>query len=166
MAKKTIIILFAAFFSLAVNAQGNLEKVYDEKIDPMTQIDNALAKAKAENKFVVCQLGGNWCPWCLRFADFITSDSDIYKIVKDNFIYIHVNYNPRTQADKSSKTAALLKRLGSPSRFGFPVLVVLNGSGNVIHIQDSSFLEEGSGYNKDKVMRFFRCWTPEAVKGL
>ncbi len=30
---------------------------------------------------------GNWCPWCLRFADFISKDSDISKVISDNFIY-------------------------------------------------------------------------------
>jgi hypothetical protein len=59
----------------------------------------------------------------------------------------------------------MLKRLGNPGRFGYPVIVVLDGDGKVMHIQDSSFLEEGKGYNKDKVVRFFKCWTPGAVSG-
>lgn len=41
----------------------------------------------------------------------------------------------------------MLKRLNNPGRFGYPVFVVLNGKGQVIYIQDSSFLEEGNGYN-------------------
>jgi hypothetical protein len=45
------------------------------------------------------------------------------------------------------------------------VFVVLDEEGEVIHIQDSSFLEEGEGYNKEKVLRFFQNWTPKAVKG-
>jgi len=42
--------------------------------------------------------------------------------------------------------------------------VVLDEEGKVIHIQDSSFLEEGQGYSQEKVLRFFRNWTPKAVK--
>ena len=57
----------------------------------------------------------------------------------------------------------MLQRLGNPGRFGYPVFVVLDTKGNVIHIQDSSFLEEGKGYNKEKVLRFFNAWTPKAV---
>ena len=56
-----------------------------------------------------------------------------------------------------------MSRLGNPARFGFPVFVVLNGEGKVMHIQDSSYLEEGRGYNKDKVLRFFKNWTPAEV---
>jgi hypothetical protein len=62
------------------------------------------------------------------------------------------------------KGKALMKRLNNAGRFGFPVFVVLDEEGKVIHIQDSSFLEEGQGYNQEKVLRFFKNWTPEAVK--
>ena len=71
-----------------VNAQTALKKVYNEDINPLEQIDQALVKAKADGKFVVCQVGGNWCPWCLRFADFITNDATISKLINDNFEYI------------------------------------------------------------------------------
>ena len=64
----------------------------------------------------------------------------------------------------SCKGITLKERLGNPARFGFPVFVVLDENGKVIHTQDSSFLEEGKSYNKEKVIRFFECWTPKAVK--
>ena len=149
-----------------VNAQTALKKVYNEAVNPLEQIDQALVKAKADGKFVVCQVGGNWCPWCLRFADFITNDTTISKLISDNFEYIHVNYNPRKSesAEKAAQAAALMTRLNNCGRFGFPVFVVLDDTGKVLHIQDSSFLEEGQGYNKDKVLRFFKNWTPQAVK--
>lgn len=144
-------------FMLAANAQ--VAKVYDETIDPMVQIDKAIAEARSTGKFVVCQVGGNWCPWCLRFADFIKKDTAVAKVIADNFVYIHVNY-PRRGAQSE-----LIRRLNNPGRFGYPVMVVLNADGKVIHTQDSSFLEDGQGYDPKKVLRFFECWTPAAVKG-
>ena len=164
--RKHYITLFAALITLLANAQTGLKKVYNEDINPMEQIDLALVKAKAEGKFVICQVGGNWCPWCLRFADFITNNTTISKVTRENFVYIHVNYNPRKSEDeeKQQQAKALMKRLNSCGRFGFPVFVVLDEEGKVIHIQDSSFLEEGQGYNQEKVLRFFNGWTPKAVK--
>ena len=165
--KRTIILsLLTVFFALTLDAQTALKKVYNEDINPVEQIDQALVKAKSEGKFVVCQLGGNWCPWCLRFADFITNDSAISNVINENFVYIHVNYNPRKSEgeEKMQLAKKMLERLNNPARFGFPVFVVLNEEGKVIHIQDSSFLEEGQSYNKDKVLRFFKSWTPKAVK--
>ncbi len=106
-----------------VHAQNALKRVYNETIDPMTQIDDALVKAKAANKYVVCQVGGNWCPWCLRFADFVEKDSVVNKTVNDNFEFIHVNYNPRKSSTTTTdNSAALMHRLGNPARFGSPFL--------------------------------------------
>ena len=166
MKRLIITIIASAVMFLTADAQSNLKKVYDENVDPMTQIDQAIAKADKEGKFVICQVGGNWCRWCLMFADFISKDSEIMDVINKNFVYIHVNYNPRERSDeaKMKKAEAMLKRLGNPGRFGYPVFVVLDQDGKALHIQDSSFLEEGNGYNKTKVMRFFSNWTPEAVK--
>ena len=88
--KKTFITTLLMVLTInLVHAQNALKRVYNETIDPMTQIDDALVKAKAANKYVVCQVGGNWCPWCLRFADFVEKDSVVNKTVNDNFEFIH-----------------------------------------------------------------------------
>ena len=164
--RKSVLTLLAVFFALALDAQTTLKKVYDEEINQLEQIDEAVAKAKSQEKFVVCQVGGNWCPWCLRFADFITNESTISKVIDENFVYIHVNYNPRKSEgeEKALLAKKTLERLNNPARFGFPVFVILDEEGKVVHIQDSSFLEEGNGYNQEKVLRFFKNWTPKAVK--
>lgn len=166
MKKKIILLLLTVISALNVNAQNSLKKVYNEDINPIEQIDKAVAKAKTEGKFVICQVGGNWCPWCLLFADFISNDTTISKMIDDNFVYIHVNYNPRKSkdAEKAELAKKLMERLNRPARFGFPVFVVLDEEGKVIHIQDSGLLEEGKGYNQEKVLSFFKNWTPKAVK--
>ena len=158
MSKKTLLALLALVFALTMNAQTALPKVYDEDVNPIEQIDQAVMKAKSEGKFVICQVGGNWCPWCLRFADFIKKDNVISNVIDENFVFIHVNYNPKKSEgeEKTQLAKKILGRLNNPARFGFPVFVVLDEEGKVLHIQDSSFLEEGQGYNQEKVLRFFR----------
>lgn len=165
MVRKLVMALSVVLLSQAVCAQTKLKKVYDSKINPLEQIDNAVVKAKSEGKFVICQVGGNWCPWCLKFADFISNDTTISNVIAANFEYIHVNYSPRKSqgAEKLEQGKALMKRLNNAGRFGFPVLVVLDGEGKVIHIQDSGLLEEGESYNQKKVLDFFKGWTPKAV---
>ncbi len=160
--RKIILALMLAFISTTnIMAQEQLKRVYDENIDRTEQINNAVSKAKNEGKFVLAQVGGNWCPWCLRFADFATKDTDINKVIDDNFVYIHVNYSRKM---KDEQTIAIMKRLGNPQRFGFPVFVILTQEGDVLHIQDSSYLENDKGYSKDKVITFLNHWTPSAVK--
>ena len=155
--KRYLLIISVIMIFITAYAQN---KVYDESIDQFEQIDKAVAKAQQDGKFVICQLGGNWCPWCIRFAKFITEDEEINKLVNDNFVYIHVNFKSRN--DELSQRVS--KRLGNAGRFGFPVLVILNPDGTVMHIQNSAYLEEGQGYSKKKVVDFFKQWTPEAVK--
>ncbi len=143
----------------AMTLQAQSLKVYDETINPFEQIDNAVAKAEAEGKFVVCQVGGNWCPWCLKFAKFIREDTEIAQTIADNYEYIHVNIKSRD--DELSQKVS--KRLGNASRFGFPVLVVLRKDGTVLHTQNTAYLEDGEGYSRSKVLEFFQQWTPKAV---
>ena len=110
----SIVVLAVALFTMAAHAQAEGEttpkKVYNEQINPLEQIDQALAQAKAEGKFVICQVGGNWCPWCLRFADFIINDSTINSVIEQNFVYIHANYHPRKAGEVGK---ALMKRLNN-----------------------------------------------------
>jgi len=144
------------FLTTAIHAQ--LKKVYNEKIDPIAQIDSAILVAKQSQQHVLCQVGGNWCPWCLKFADFVTKDEAISKVLRDNYVYIHVNYTSL----KDEKSRQVAERLQNPGRFGFPVLVILDSKGKILHTQDSAMLEEGEGYNQKVVLRFLTNWTPEA----
>lgn len=157
--KKTLLALAAMLVLTTATAQE--QKLYDETINPFEQINQAVAQAKAADKLVICQLGGNWCPWCIRFAKFIKADEEINRLVEENFEYIHVNYKSR----QDPLAQQVSKRLGNAGRFGFPVLVVLNPDGTVLHIQNSSYLEEGQGYNRDRVLDFFKQWTLKAVNG-
>ena len=156
--KRFVVMMLAMWVFVCTFAQ---ERVYDESIDPFTQIDEAVKVAKETDRFVVCQLGGNWCSWCVLFTKFIRENPDIDKIVNDNFVYIHVNFKSRR--DELSQKVS--RRLGNAGRFGFPVLVVLNTDGSVLRIQNSSYLEEGKGYDRGKVLDFFKQWTPAAVRG-
>lgn len=158
--KRILSLCIIGLSSLCVSAQ--IAKVYNEKRDPIAQIDSALNVAKETKRHVICQVGGNWCRWCLMFADFITKDNELSQFIKENYVYEHINYT-RLQ-DPGSKRVA--ERLKNPGRFGFPVFVVLDSQGNILHYQDSSFLEQGEGYDKDKVLRFLKNWTPNAVKPL
>ena len=139
---------------------SSMKKVYDETLDPVVQINKGVEQAR-RGKNLVCQLGGNWCPWCLRFASFITADEEIRQFVDSNYVYIHVNV-PRSR----EVNEAFDSLTHHASRFGFPVLLVYDGNGTLLHTQDSVFLEEGKGYNKKHVMTFFKQWTCSAVSGV
>ena len=87
--RRLLSILVMTLLSASLHAQ--LKKVYDESIDPIEQIESAITTAKQSQRHVLCQVGGNWCPWCLKFADFVAKDEAIAKMLQDNYVYIHVN---------------------------------------------------------------------------
>ncbi len=161
--KRTLLLIAAIVTMAGTMAQTPLPRVYNENIDPMVQIDEALAKAKGEGKNVIVQLGGNWCVWCLRFADFIKKEEKIDSVLQSNYHLIHVNI-PRRGTTQGEQAEVLQRRLNNAGRFGYPALVVLSPEGKVLHIQDSSFLEEGKGYNAAKVLRFLQNWTPACTR--
>jgi thioredoxin-related protein len=151
------LVMMAGFqFAGAQEAQAP-KKIYDPEADAKKEIAQAVEKAGQEGKHVIVQIGGNWCGWCLRFHAFINEDPEIKKFLDDNFVYALLNYS------QENKNLELLKQYNNPGRFGFPVFLVLDGKGNLIHTQDSGLLEEGKGYNKVKVMNFFRNWTVKAL---
>ena len=133
------------------------DKYYNDKLDGMKQIQAATMLAQQSGRYVLCQVGGNWCPWCIRFAQFATTDSVIAPMIEKNFIYVHINYS------KENKNVEAMKYLGNPARFGFPVFVILDEEGRPIHIQESESLEEGKGYSRKKVEKFLSLWTKKAV---
>jgi thiol:disulfide interchange protein len=132
-------------------------KLYDPSIDGMKQIREAAAMAKSQGKHVLVQYGGNWCSWCIRFDSFCKTDTAISRLISSNYIPVKMNYDP------SNKNDAANEYMGNPARFGFPVFIIIDGNGKVLHIQDSGLLEEGQGYNQKKVIGFFRNWTAAAI---
>ncbi len=154
---KKVILIIAILFATATAATAQ-QKPYNETIDAMEQIRSAVAEAKTSNRYVMCQVGGNWCPWCLRFAQFAASDSVVAPLMAENYVYIHVNYS------KANKNLEAMRFLGNPGRFGYPVFVVLNSEGTPIHIQESESLEEGKGYSAKRVAKFLTLWSKKAVE--
>jgi thioredoxin-related protein len=144
-------------FAVSVTSGQDAKKLYDPSLDGMKQINEAVALAKAGNKHVLIQYGGNWCGWCIKFDAFCKADTEISQVINDNYIPVKLNY------DQTNKNSAANDYLGNPTRFGFPVFIILDGKGKPIHIQDSALLEEDQGYSKKKVLGFFKNWTAAAL---
>lgn len=162
--KRFLISLFFAAATLGAIAQTapvikltDTAKLYNPNANAKADIAQAVKKASLEHKNILLQIGGNWCIWCIRFNDLVTRDSVLNKYVRENFVVVHVNYSKENTNDQ------LLAELGYPQRFGFPVFVVLDDKGTRLHTQNSEYLEEGKGHSKEKVLAFFKDWSPAAI---
>lgn len=140
----------------AKEEDAKLPKPYHPEANASTDIQNAIKLAQKEHKNIIIQAGGNWCIWCLRFNNYVQKTPELKNLVDDNFVYYHLNWSPE---NKNEKTFA---SYGNPGeKFGYPVFIVLDENGKQIHTQDSSVLEEGSGYSLEKVKEFFNTWKPK-----
>jgi len=153
----TVTIAIVSIFFTGSSCSQDTKKLYDPALDGMKQIQTAISTAKTSGKHVLIQYGGNWCPWCIKFDAFSKADTAISKVIAASYIPVKLNYSPE------NKNSAANEFLGNPARFGFPVFIIIDGKGKVLHIQDSALLEEGQGYSQKKVIGFLRNWTASAI---
>lgn len=163
MKKITLLIVCLLMGTLAF-AQNTVEpkkeavKIYNPNANAQADIDAAVAKAKKEKKHVFIQVGGNWCIWCIRFHDLVNATPTLKKLLDDNYETVLLNWSPE------NKNEAILKKFSYPGRFGFPVFLILDGDGKLIHTQNSAYLEEGNGHSVKKVTEFLKNWNYAAIQ--
>ena len=156
MKKITALVLSVAFCTVGYTQDLSKFNLYKPAEDAEKALDAAVKQAKKEGKHVFVQAGGNWCIWCARFNDFVTKDASLDSMIQKNYVVYHLNYS------KENFNTKLFAKLKFPQRFGFPVFLVLDGKGDLLHTQNSAYLEEGKGYSKDKIMEFLSHWAPAA----
>ncbi|WP_320018871.1 thioredoxin family protein [Labilibaculum manganireducens] len=155
MKTKKIALLVSLFLVFSLTTIG--QKPYDPSLNGKEEIAKAVSKAKKEGKHVLLQVGGNWCPWCIKMHNYLHSETTLNKLLEDNYIFLEVNYS------KENKNLDALAELGYPQRFGFPVMIVLNGEGERLHTQNTGNLEQDKAYNFEKVKSFLYNWRPDAL---
>ncbi len=146
---------------LIISAQFVKANYADSLYHPLANAEKdiaaAIVKAKQEKKHVLIQAGGNWCSWCLEFNRFTTTDPQLDSAIKADYIVYHLNYSPQ------NKNYDVFKKYGYAQRFGFPVFLILDANGSLLHTQNSSYLEEGKSYNKKKILGFLNDWKPYSL---
>ena len=103
-----------------------------EEIVWMTDVPAALAKAKAENKFVLLDFtGSDWCGWCMKLKSTVFEQPPFAAFAKANFIMVELDY-PRSkpQSDALKLANQALARQYEVS--GYPTLIVLNSAGEQV----------------------------------
>ncbi len=129
--------------------------LYDESADGSKQIADALADAKKDGKHVLLQFGANWCGWCHRLHGLMESDQAIAGELKSDYVVVLIDVNQGHNKEVDTK-------YGNPTRFGLPVIVVLDADGKQLTTKDSGELEEGDHHNPHKVLAFLKQWSPKS----
>lgn len=156
--KKILLLLLAALFTVLapVRAAQGLPEKFDPGRDAAADVATALAMAQAQGKRVLVDVGGEWCSWCRLMDGFFAANVDARKLRDDNSVWVKVNWSPE------NRNEALLSRW--PKVKGYPHLFVLDGKGRLIHSQNTGLfeVEDGDGYDKEKMLAFLRQHRPRA----
>lgn len=154
---KKLLFIISLFLVINATAQEKVFNIYDVNADPFEQISKAQIQAKSESKNILIQAGGNWCKWCKYFHKFSNENAKIDSILKADYVVLHVNYS------KENKNEKFFSKYNNAGRFGYPVFLILNENAELLHIQDSGYLEEGQGYSEEKVSRFLLLWNKKST---
>lgn len=130
-----------------------LEK-FDDKRDPMKDLQLAIKEARATNRRILLDVGGEWCVWCRRLDTLFLKNADLSALLHSNFVVVKVHYD-----NNVNKNEKFLSRY--PKIPGYPHLFVLDKNGKLLKSQDTGELEEGKGHSKEKVMAFLQTWSPK-----
>lgn len=156
--------LLAAWLSMAIapssqargadDAKSTRPKIYDESADGSKQIADALSLAKKEHKRVLLQFGANWCGWCHKLHKLFQSDKAISQRLKADYVVVLIDVN-------EGHNKEIDKRYDHPTRFGLPVIVIVDQEGKPLTTKNTAELEEGDHHDPAKVIAFLKQWAPK-----
>jgi len=124
--------------------------VFDPDRDAERDIKLAVKEANRTGRFILLEVGGDWCTWCRKFDDFFEEHAEITDYLHKNFILVKINFSPDNRNKDILETY--------PAIIRYPHLFILNTSGNLIHSQSTAEFEEGKIYHRDKVLNFLQKW--------
>jgi thioredoxin-related protein len=142
------------------NKEEKKPALYDPKADAQVQVDAAVAKAKAERKRVLVMFGFQTCGWCHRLQALFDDKAEIRRILREEYVLIHVDTAALHAKELLEKCTAVLPKEEREREHGvgFPFLAVFDGDSKVVTAQRTDSLEEGKGHNPMKVKTFLKEW--------
>ena len=121
---KKLILISALLFSFNGWAIPSYEP-YDEIADASENISEAIETAKLENKYVLLQMGGNWCPDCRTLGEYF-SRPEIKKWLDDRIVLVSVDVG------EWNRNLDIVEEYGNPISEGIPALVLLDSKNEVV----------------------------------
>ena len=127
---------------------------YDETLSPDAEtaaVDAAFAKAKANGKRVLIDLGGNWCPDCIVLANFMAMP-EIKAFVSKHYEVVVVDVGRYT------------KNLQIPGRFGMtalhaaPTVLIADADGKLVNPDDVIALNDARHMGPQAIADWLAKW--------
>lgn len=146
--KFTIIFMF--IISNLILSQTVEYSKYDPSKNPEEQLKQALVEAQKNNKNIMLFVGGEWCPWCRMLSKVFSTEGSIKTTANLYYVMLKINFSPDNKNEKFLSQYPKFK--------GYPHIFVLDSKGKLLQSQDTAELEEGKGYNNNKIIKFLKKW--------
>jgi thioredoxin-related protein len=123
--------------------------------------DDAMKKAKKENKRVIVDVYTDWCGWCKKMDKNVYGDADIKKIVEDNFIFVKLDAEGSGKNSYKGKSYTDSDLAVYFQVSGYPTTVFLEPDGKIIEYKyDKYSMNNLPGYygadDFKKVLEYIR----------
>jgi thioredoxin-related protein len=124
-------------------------------------LNEALKKAKEQDKKIILDIYTDWCGWCKKMDADVYGKSDIKDMVDDNFIFYKLNAEGDEKVDYKGKQYKASELAEFFEVSGYPTTVFLEPDGKVIEYKyDKVKMNNLPGYYKAgdfiKVLEFIR----------
>ena len=148
------------FLVLQQNAFAEQLPVYSVTYDPnrnaLQDGRDAIKLAKATNRRVLIEVGGDWCKWCHILDRFLNNNADIKKQLHQTFVLLKVNVSDENDNHDFLKVF--------PRVVGYPHIFVTENNGKLLQSVDIGYFYENGQYSVKRFKEFFKRWSTQSPK--
>lgn len=146
-------LLMLMLLAFVVRVPAAERQIYPAPEQAQADLAAALRTAAADNKRVILDFGGNWCPDCQALDIYFHDDAN-KPILEANYVLVHVNIGLR------DKNLDIATRYDIPLAKGVPALAVLGADGKLLYSQKTGEFESMRHMRSSSVTDFLLQWKP------
>jgi thiol:disulfide interchange protein len=125
--------------------------IYSTTANPAADIAAAVAEASRDNKRIIIDFGGDWCPDC-QVLDIYFHQQPNADLLARHFVLVHVDIG---HMDHNVDVAA---KYQVPVTKGVPALAVLDSHGKLLYSQQNKEFENMRNMTTQSVTEFLNRW--------
>ena len=123
---------------------------YDPNRNALQDGRDAIKLAKATNRRILIELGGDWCKWCHKLDRYLNKNPNIKQQLHQTFVLLKVNVSDEND------NREFLKVL--PRALAYPHMYVTEKNGKLLLSKDMTQFFVNGNYSAKKFTVFFERW--------